>query len=206
MDSTNYFNPTYIYDANTASNAQLFAGTKKTEDKTKFGILSPWWIYYRQMKALFSEDSEIEVVFDPDRRNINIFVDNPDKAEALKSFIPSMVTLAGVKFFNNIIPSDKAVTPVEGSVAERAFAGNEAVVDIYLFESEFMTNSMTFITFKNVVVQYYSDNAGSLDGITSDIYENLARAIFVADGHFYSTAKGSNVIKMESDSLAGYKV
>ena len=50
----------------------------------KIGLSSPWVVYYREVNALFGQDPEIHVVFDEDKNELKLFVDNSSKAEALR--------------------------------------------------------------------------------------------------------------------------
>ena len=194
MSNTNFLDNSFVKTTST-----LFNTVKNAVTKEKVKLTSPLITYYRKLKAVFSEDPEVRIIFDADNCINNIFVDNPDKADAIATILPKSVKFGTLSVRNTVIPSNKAVTPVEGDVFERAFAGNSALHLVKTIRSEFMSNPMTFVQFTyGKQVQYFNDNAGSLDGITTALYEDLARDLFEVDGHFYSTQKGPTVVNLNS--------
>ena len=51
-------------------------------------MLAPWMVYYHELQAFFNKDSEVRVMLKPDKFAIDIYVDDPQKAEALTQLLP----------------------------------------------------------------------------------------------------------------------
>lgn len=157
----------------------------------KITLSSPWQLYYKQLNALFQHDEKVKLFFDEDSRTIKIFVDDNVKADALIELLPSYKKFGNVDITIEVhIPnrSRSKYTASYGDVYEAAFSGNTAFS--YSKTYELADNPITFVVFKKEVVQYYSDNAGDIHGLTSTLYENLARDILeTPDGVYYCTDK-----------------
>jgi len=68
---------------------------------------------------------------------------------------------------------------------------------------------LTYVLFKNKVVQYFIDNIGDYNGMKSTLYEDIARDIFEdVDGVFFCTALPDNLssytIKMPENHSISY--
>ena len=49
----------------------------------KLGLLSPWAIYYNELKTFFEKDCEVTVIYDEENNVVNLYVNNSAKAAAL---------------------------------------------------------------------------------------------------------------------------
>jgi hypothetical protein len=103
-----------------------------------------------------------------------------DKAAAIQRLLPDEV------WFGNVVLKIN----IEGKISDRAFVTNKE-----LFETAFENNpvfayavapaeegywypDMTFVVFKNCVVQFFNDNLDDCHGIVSTLYEDIADDIF----------------------------
>ena len=160
---------------------------KETVDQNA-KLVSPWVIYYRKVQTLFAEDPDIRVVFDDDSLVLRVFVEGVEKAEALTQLLPMKVTFGSVTMTISVVPANKVMTKVD--YIRNAFKGNPAVSMIETVADPSLSNPMTFVEFEPKVVQYFSDTISDLHGLTSTLYENLAKDIFEeSQGIFFTTDK-----------------
>ena len=161
----------------------------------KLNLSPPWAIFYQELKALFGADDEITIVYNEEGDSIKLYVDNPDKAEALTELLPTKKEW-GVRFLDiQVIPSNTvrkiyATEPNRTDTAylfERAFRYNPAF-DYAKTISGVFTNNLTYVVFRNKVVQYYNDSLSDIHGLCSTLYESIARNIFEEkEGVFFCT-------------------
>ena len=146
----------------------------------KVGISSPWVSYYHELKAFFAEDPDIKIGFDNDAPEVKIFVENDDKAEALAEALPSSKNFGNVNLKISIIPANekKSKRNENESLLKRVFKNNEAVEDIKEIVYPGGCYAITYVIFKNCVVQYWNDNLADAHGLVSTLYEDLARYLF----------------------------
>ena len=163
---------------------------------------SPWVVYYREVQALFSEDSSIKVFLDEENYELDIYVDGQNKAEALSMLLPSEKVYGNVTLKINIIPSNVEVTE-HGQVSTYrkalikhsdifmtfsiAFSDNSALA--FLNESTIPGGAkVCYVVFVKKVVQYFSDDLTDYFGLTSTLYQNIAKDVLKEDLRvFYST-------------------
>lgn len=152
-------------------------------------ISSPWIIYYNQVLAMFAEDPEVHVIYDEDNYRLTLYVDNPIKADALTTLMPTEKEFGNIVIEIAVVPSNKYVKPDRETfwVYEAAFDGNSALSYIRRVSMLF-GNDLIYVVFANKVVQYFSDNLGDIYGMTSTLYQDLAKAIFKdVPGVYYCT-------------------
>lgn len=158
-------------------------------------ILSPWQVWYADVKAMFQEDKEIHVVFDNDTLELTLYVENADKADALGQIMPTE------KHFGNqivkvaVVPANVPKTALKlnrANLYERAFANNPALKKVVTVEG-IMSNTLTYVIFKKQVVQYYIDDLGDINGNRTTLYQEIAKNVFeAAEGVFFCTASETN--------------
>ena len=152
----------------------------------KVSISSPWVEFARKVEKLFEKDPEIKTEYNEKQVNLIIRVDNTDKYEALKHFLPEMKDFGGQELLITIIPANENEKDDKDYI-KNLFKGNKSVVEIQDI-SGIMTPSMTFVSFVQEVVQYWNDNIGDLHGNRSTLFEQLAREVFEkTDGVFFCT-------------------
>ena len=141
----------------------------------KIKMSPPWVVYYRKIEALFCKDSEIKMRFDEDTDTIKIYVNNPEKAEAIEKLLPEQKIFGNVIVKIQVIPANK-LNNSRFSLFQKAFDGNPIVS---FFETVRMqTNNMNFMVFKPEVVQYFNDDIGDIHGLCSTLYQDIAKDIF----------------------------
>lgn len=154
------------------------------EDNSKLVASAPWFIYYHQISSMFAPDPEINVTFDEDSLEISLYVDNQSKASAISQILPEYKEFGKVKVRINVIPPD---VNWKYEIIKKAFKGNPIVSDIQIIDMDELSNPMCFVIFKKEVVQYYSDNLGDYHGLTSTLYQDIAKEIIPEDGVYYCT-------------------
>ncbi len=154
-------------------------------------LLSPWVRYVKKLEALFLEDPTVHVVYDEDNLKVNVYVDEQEKADALFVLLPSLMNFGEVSLTISVIPADKEEKdfgdPGNAELMDRAFKGNGAFAFAQTVKGIF-TNNLTYVVFKNKVVQYYTDDLGDIYGLESTVYEDIARAVLTErEGVYYCT-------------------
>ena len=147
--------------------------------------LSPPWITYcNKLTALFDGDPQIAFNVDFDTSDsvvsVTIATNNGEKAAALVRVLPEE------KKFGNI--TMKII--IDGKPSNRAFLSTKELFDT-LFENNpayaysvcpaaegYWFIDMTYVVFKNCVVQFFNDNLNDPHGIISTLYQELAAEIF----------------------------
>ena len=151
--------------------------------KTK--LSAPWVNYYHELEAFFAEDNSVNVQYNNDIPEINIYVDGPAKANALSKLIPEEKVFGTTTLKINVIPSNKQESRAE--LIKAALEGNKAFVFAETIQGP-MSNPMTFIVFKNKVVQYFTDDLSDYFGVRSTLYQDMAKELFSEDeGVYFST-------------------
>lgn len=148
----------------------------------KFDLLSPWMDYVHKLEAFFDldDDIEIEYVEEDGEKIIKIKVDGEEKAEALEKLLPIEKAFGTTVVDIEVIPSNEEDS--KAKLFRIAFAGNEAVKYIKTVSLPFTSNPFTYVVFEKDVVQYWNDNLGDINGMSSTLYQNLAKEIFDPDG------------------------
>lgn len=146
----------------------------------------PWYIYVAEIKALFEGDPEVTVEYDEEKYEIKIFVNNQKKADALTQLLPMAVPFGSVILKVTVVPPDNAKV-IDIELFETAFKGNAAFKSVRKASTPF---SFNYVVFAPRVVQFYSDNLGSPYGLTTTLYQNIAKEIFgEVKGIYFTTDK-----------------
>ena len=161
----------------------------------KIKLSAPWNTYYEQVKALFGDDPEIHIVFDEEKKDLRLYVDTAAKADALQNLFPIEKEWGGVAMTITVIPPNKesAFKVVRNremtskEIIEYAFCNNPHFVEC--IDVDFpLWSGFVYVMFKNEVVQYYTDDLGDPNGMTSTLAQNIAKEIFEpVDGVYYCT-------------------
>lgn len=150
-------------------------------------ISSPWVLYYRKLAALFREDPQIQVNFDEEKNIIKLYVDNADKAYALTDLLPREKRFGNVTVIVQVIPANLRAESA-ASLVRRAFDGNRAFSCVK--EDRKGAYNLSYAVFKPRVVQYRSDDLGDINGLTSTLYQDIAKEILEdAQGIFFCTER-----------------
>lgn len=162
----------------------------------RMNLIAPWVKYYRELDALFKNDDSIVVIYDEEKIEVKIYVNDYEKGIALGKYIPMEKEFGEVVLKINIIFANQK---------KDKYIRNTDTIKIYEdFDYIFMTNHcisnikviksplgiFTYIIFKKEVVQYFNDNISDIDGKYSTLYEDIARDIFInTEGVFFCTSK-----------------
>ena len=143
-------------------------------------LAPPWITLASEMEQLFKYDPEVHVVYDNDSYILSVYVDKQRKADALAALIPASITFGNI----NVIPANGALSTTVGlsqaQLFENAFEGNGAFAFVKWVTGIF-ANNLTYVVFKNKVVQYFNDNLGDIYGNCSTLYQDIAKNIFTTE-------------------------
>lgn len=153
---------------------------------------APWVTYYREVNELFKKDNEVLVVFDEENIELKIYVDNQEKASAIRYLMPNEKEFGNVILKINVVPSNgKQLRDVRttniADIASDAFRCNRAVYAVTDVRAVF---DLVYVIFHKEVVQYFDDNIGDIYGNCSTLYEVIARDVFNDIGIKYCTECG----------------
>lgn len=148
--------------------------------------LAPWEIYYRELDAFFNADPKVDVLYDSEKQEIKVYVEGEEKADALETILRSRKVFGNVELNINVIPSNDGFEgkPIP-DILRSALGSHEDVHNICHIKGPY---EAVYVSFNPRVLQYYSDDLGSLYGLSSALYEDVARRIFNDSiGIFYCT-------------------
>lgn len=161
-------------------------------------LSAPWVEHYYELCAFFRNDSEVAVVFDPDKMIVKLYVDDMRKAEALEHVIAHKLEFGNVTLNVEVVPGNDAKKFSEGSTQRdiiddmeiwQIIGRNNPAIDRIIKQIGIGGMKYTFVMCDPVVVQYFNDNTADLNGLTSTLYENIARDIFTGKaGVFFCTS------------------
>lgn len=137
-------------------------------------LSSPWVEYFNKLVAVFRYDQEVHVTMVGPDNEIQIRVDNQIKADALAKLLPMEKTFGNVTIRITVIPANEEED--RATLLRNALNGNPIVNDIAAFETVF--GNFTCVIFEPVVAQYYNDNMRDPNGITTTLYQELAKEVF----------------------------
>ena len=171
-------------------------GTRR-EDKDmpeSFQLSTPWVTMYRKFEAMFGGDPDIKLEYvagDGEDPIIKMFVDGQDKAEAIQQIVPLSYNFGGVQLKVEVIPDNKKESME--AVFRTAFEGNPAFSYAVTAEGIF-TNPITYVVFKNKVVQYWNDDLSDVNGNETTLFETIAPSLFEpVEGVCYCTDTPENL-------------
>lgn len=152
--------------------------------------LSPPWItFYNKIEALFEQDPEVKIVYDDEKKEVKLYVDNSRKADALSQILPTEKTFGNITMKIIVIPANSDLTTKIDLFAE-AFDGNPALR--YVQHVDAVIGAFDYAVFQNKVVQFFNDDMSDINGICSTLYEDIARDVFGPNtGMFFCTEAGS---------------
>jgi len=150
----------------------------------------PWVLYVNELTALFDGDPQIafNVNFNSANPTVTISCNNGDKVAALQKLLPSEKKYGNVTLSIVIdgVPTDRAFVSSK-ELFEVVFKGNPAFAYAVTPAAEgYWWPPITYVVFKNCVVQFFSDNLNDCHGLLSTLYQDIAAEIF-ADAVLPST-------------------
>lgn len=154
--------------------------------ETRLKILPPWSIVIRKIEALFDGDPQIACNSDFSSAHPRIILacNNGDKVTALQKILPDKITFGGVNLEVGVdgVPSNRAFK-TKAELFETAFKGNPAFAyAVCPVDEGYNWFAMTYVVFKNCVVQFFADNLNDCHGIMSTLYQDIADEILTGEG------------------------
>ena len=154
-------------------------------------ISPPWVTYINKLQALFDGDPQIAFNINYDNMTVALAGNNGEKNAALQRLLPTE------KKFGNITlhiiidgPIANIAFPTQKDLFDTAFNGNPAYAYSVSPDEETWFFSLTYVVFKNCVVQFFNDNLNDPHGIVSTLYQDIAAEIFEdagLNGVYYNT-------------------
>ena len=160
-------------------------------------LQAPWVTYYEELSLFFDEDPDVHVIFDEAENTVNMYVQEPEKAEALTRLIPAEKNFGNVTLYINIIPVNQNKNDALADITE-AFKGNPIVNSIQTIEGIF-ANKITYVIFKREVVQYWNDDLGDAFGNCTTLWQDVAKRLFEPVSGIYFCTDEKDVIELELD-------
>ena len=156
----------------------------------KLKLSAPWITYAHEFEALFGNDPNVKVVYnDGDDKEITLFVQGSEKADALMQILPAKKDFGNVSVKVTVRPAnDDTYVPSKADLIAKAFDGNPVLSNI-VDTGPNVAFPATYFVFANKVVQYYNDQMDNPYGVKSTLYENIARDILDdgSVGIYYTT-------------------
>lgn len=142
-----------------------------------------------RIKAMFEADSEVAMDYiDADDENcakLILNVTNAEKAAALRKLFP--------RRYNISLPLEIEINdsiPMSGDVIKAAFKGNPHFKDYCEFTNALTLETYHLCIFKEEVIKFLNDNAGSLHGYEFRLMEDLAKEVFDIPKLLFTTDDG----------------
>ena len=147
-------------------------------------VSPPWVTYVNKLEALFDGDPLIAFNIDyndEDGPSVVLATNDGDKAAALTQILPDKKEFGNVILYIDIdcpTMSNRAFTSKK-ELFETAFKGNPAFAyAISPYEDGYRWMYVTYVVFKNCVVQFFNDNLNDCHGIVSTLYQDIASEVF----------------------------
>lgn len=159
----------------------------------KLKLSTPWVTLYNRYVAMFGDDPDVEVAYaagDGEDPRIVLRVDNQAKADAIEQIVPKSYNFGGVVVTVTVVPANKPETM--DALFRRAFEGNPAFSYSVTADGIF-SNPITYVVFKNKVVQFWNDDLSDVNGNETTLYEDIAAEIFDIDGVSFCTDTPENL-------------
>lgn len=159
----------------------------------KLKLSAPWVTLHREVVALFGDDPDIEIEYlagDGEDPTIKLYVNGQDKADAIERILPESYDFGGVVVNMVIVPANRLES--KDALYRRAFEGNPAFSYAVTADGIF-TNPITYVVFKNKVVQFWNDDLSDVNGNETTLYESIAADVLADDGVCYCTDTPENL-------------
>ena len=145
-------------------------------------ISPPWVTTINKIVALFDGDPQIACNVDVEGKTpaIVLSCNNGDKVTALKQILPTEYTFGNVVLTVGIDgPETNRAFKTPRELFETAFKGNPAfVMAISPVDEGYWFVDITYVIFKNCVVQFFNDNLNDAHGGISTLYQDIAAELF----------------------------
>ena len=154
--------------------------------EVRLKILPPWSIFIKKVEALFDGDPQIacNTNFDGRCPAIVLSCNNGDKVTALQQILPTEVEFGNVTLKVEVdgVPSNR-VFKNKKELFEVAFEKNPAFAyALSPVDDGYDWFAMTYVVYKNCVVQIAADNINDCHGLISTLYQEIAYDILTGEG------------------------
>lgn len=156
------------------------------EKEVRMKLSPPWITTVNMIQAMFEEDKDINIIYNNDFHTIKIYTNDVDKAQALGFIMNWSKNYGNICLDIQVIPPNAELKAKEIDwhntqlVYETAFKGNPVFSFARTVQGLF-SNKITYIVFKNKVVQFFNDDLNDIYGNMTTLYEDIARDIFNED-------------------------
>ena len=142
----------------------------------KLKLSPPWVEFASEVKALFSGDKEVTVIYDDEEKVISLYVDNAQKAEALTELLPETKEFGGVTVKVTVVPANGMTGAPAQDVWKAAFAGNPNFSSVKFVQCPL--GNFTYVVWRPNAVQFFNDNLGDVNGNQTMLVQDVAKDIF----------------------------
>ena len=171
-------------------------------------LAPPWITFVNELEQMFKYDPEVHVVYDNEEVTVKVYVDDDTKAVTLAKLLPESKDFGNVELKIIVVPANAGVLEENQAILKQnipadvlftaAFKDNGALSFIKKIRGVF-ANDLTYIVFRNRVVQYYNDNLGDIYGQCSTLYQDIAKNIFgETEGVFFCTDVEEPIKKLDT--------
>lgn len=146
-------------------------------------ISPPWITYVNEVNCLFEHDPEVQLIYNNDEKTVELYVEDPAKAFAIDRLLPDEVEYGNIILEVKVIPGNKTPSddipdnPTNDWLFNTAFK-NSPVFAYTKTISGLFSNDLTYVVFKNRVVQFFNDNLNDIHGLVSTLYQEIANDVF----------------------------
>ena len=169
--------------------------TRKGPDMAQFRVSPPWITHIHYIESIFGDDPDVTVISNEELRQVRLFVDGADKADAIAKLIKKKVAFGDETLTIEVVPCNDDTL---ASTVRKAFAGNDAIARIIDGSGSAVPfyDDRVFVLFKPEVVQFFNDNLTDFYGNENTLYHLIAREVFDAGP---SVAFGTELVWTELD-------
>ena len=156
----------------------------------RINLASPWVTRVSQIEQLFKYDRQVHVVYDEDANSLKLYVDDVSKAAALTTLLPEEYVFGNFSLHVAVIPANQEVVKLPHNTEtlfDCAF-DNNPIFSFTKTITGIFSNNLTYVVFKNRVVQFFNDDLGDIYGNCSTLYQEIAKDVFgEKEGVFFCT-------------------
>lgn len=151
-------------------------------ENIRLKLSPPWVTYVNELIALFGEDPDIKIKYDNNITKVKLYVNNEEKAQSLYTLLPFSKRFGNQELEICVIPPNAERCYIGSykkgkELYETAFKGNPVLSFVHEVNGIF-SNTITYVVFKNKVVQFFNDNLNDVYGNISTLYQEIAKDVF----------------------------
>lgn len=150
-------------------------------NNVRLKLSPPWITFVNQVRAMFGNDPDIKIDYNDDDVTMKVYVEKPDKASAIARLLPVEKEIGNITLRISVIPANNVFAQIGKVSAKQLFDIAFENNPVYAYSKEItgiFTNTITYVVFKNRVVQFFNDNLNDIHGLVSTLYQDIAAEIF----------------------------